>query len=102
MGCGIGGSAFHLASHYGALVYGVDLSSNMIGLAKERRSEQPAAVAHRVRFHEEDATVASYPDDFYDVVYSRDTILHIEDKPALFRRLWKTLKLVEEVIPLKF
>ncbi len=92
IGCGIGGSAFHLASHYGAQVYGVDLSNNMVALARERREEQSPAVQHRVRFHVADATAMDYPADFYDVVYSRDTFLHIADKPALFRRLHGTLR----------
>jgi phosphoethanolamine N-methyltransferase len=30
IGCGIGGSAFYLARQYGAQLYGVDLSTNMI------------------------------------------------------------------------
>ena len=34
----------------------------------------------------------SYPDNFYDVVYSRDTILHIENKLELFKLFEKTLK----------
>ncbi|KAG0489398.1 hypothetical protein HPP92_008209 [Vanilla planifolia] len=33
-----------------------------------------------------------YPVETFDVIYSRDTILHIQDKPALFRRFFKWLK----------
>ena len=49
-------------------------------------------VKHRVQFHVADATTMDYPDNFYDVVYSRDTILHIGDKLALFKSLLKCLK----------
>ncbi|PON62194.1 S-adenosyl-L-methionine-dependent methyltransferase, partial [Parasponia andersonii] len=31
-------------------------------------------------------------DNSFDVIYSRDTILHIQDKPALFRSFYKWLK----------
>ena len=31
VGCGTGGNAFYMARNFGALVYGVDLSTNMIG-----------------------------------------------------------------------
>ncbi len=33
-----------------------------------------------------------FPGHFYDIVHSRDVILHIEDKVALFRHLYYTLK----------
>ena len=85
IGCGTGGSAFFMARNYGVDVYGYDLSTNMIGIAQDYRNEMEAAVKHRVQFYVEDAMTMEYPDNFYDVVYSRDTILHITDKPALFR-----------------
>ncbi len=81
-----------MARHYGTLVYGLDLSTNMINIAKDLRLEQEGGVQHRVQFHVEDATLMTYPDGFYDMVYSRDTILHIKDKKALFEQFWKTLK----------
>lgn len=37
IGCGIGGSPFFLARNYGAFVYGVDLSTNMIDIAENYR-----------------------------------------------------------------
>jgi phosphoethanolamine N-methyltransferase len=49
-------------------------------------------VQHRVQFHIADATVMMYPESFYDVVYSRDTILHIKDKLSLFKSFYSTLK----------
>ncbi|XXG80016.1 hypothetical protein AAC387_Pa09g0972 [Persea americana] len=39
-----------------------------------------------------DCTKKSYPDNAFDVIYSCDTILHIQDKPALFRTFYKWLK----------
>ena len=50
------------------------------------------AIKHRTRFLVEDATTMEYPENFYDVVYSRDTILHIADKLQLFKLFEKTLK----------
>ena len=40
----------------------------------------------------DDATTMSYPENFYDVVYSRDTILHIQDKLNLFKLFENCLK----------
>ncbi|KAH0855165.1 hypothetical protein HID58_020434 [Brassica napus] len=39
-----------------------------------------------------DCTTKHYPENSFDVIYSRDTILHIQDKPALFRTFFKWLK----------
>jgi len=92
IGCGTGGSAFYMARNFGADVHGVDLSTNMIGIAQDYRAEMEPEVKHRVQFYVEDATTMSYPANFYDVVYSRDTILHIDDKASLFAKFLKTLK----------
>uniref|UniRef100_A0A6N2LI30 phosphoethanolamine N-methyltransferase n=1 Tax=Salix viminalis TaxID=40686 RepID=A0A6N2LI30_SALVM len=43
-------------------------------------------------FEVADCTTKTYPNNTFDVIYSRDTILHIQDKPALFRSFFKWLK----------
>merc|ERR1719356_985021 len=40
VGCGIGGSAFYMAQNYGVNVLGIDLSDNMLNIAKERLKEE--------------------------------------------------------------
>ena len=50
-------------------VHGVDLASNMIAIAQDYRVEMEAEVKHRVQFYLEDATLMTYPKNFYDVVY---------------------------------
>ncbi|CAH1454706.1 unnamed protein product [Lactuca virosa] len=45
-----------------------------------------------VEFEVADCTKKSYPDNSFDVIYSRDTILHIQDKSALFGTFYKWLK----------
>ena len=50
VGCGIGGSAFHMASTYGASVRGIDLSTNMITIAIEYQAKQPDNVKHNASF----------------------------------------------------
>lgn len=40
----------------------------------------------QVSFEIADITTCEMAKESYDVVYSRDTILHIHDKPALFKR----------------
>lgn len=90
VGCGIGGGAFHMAKTYGVNVYGVDLSSNMITIALEKQMQEQ--LANKICFEMSDITGANYPESSFDVIYSRDTILHIDDKRTLFSRFWKWLR----------
>ncbi|KAK2150774.1 hypothetical protein LSH36_390g02124 [Paralvinella palmiformis] len=83
VGSGIGGSAFYMAKSYDVNVLGIDLSYNMVSIAWERMRE---IQDNRVKFLVADATKMSIPAESFDVVYSRDTILHIPDKAALFDR----------------
>ena len=48
IGCGSGGSAFFMARQYGVQVTGIDLSSNMINLAKDRLVREEKIVKERV------------------------------------------------------
>lgn len=45
-------------------------------------------LVRQVQFEVADATKRVYPDNYFDVVYSRDTILHIKDKLDLFQRFY--------------
>merc|ERR1719381_412632 len=81
-----------MARNYMVDVNGIDLSTNMIAIADDYRKEMEPAVKHRTQFYVEDALSMDYPDNFYDVVYSRDTILHIPEKNELFAKFLQTLK----------
>ena len=87
VGCGLGGSAFLMAREHGALVHGIDLSSNMLTSARERLRAQ--GLASQVTLEHMDV-LALPATPRYDVIYSRDVFLHIHDKPrlmALLRRM---------------
>ncbi|KAI5660278.1 hypothetical protein M9H77_29071 [Catharanthus roseus] len=88
VGCGIGGGDFYMAEEYDVHVVGIDLSVNMVSFALERAIGLKCAVEFEVA----DCTKKEYPNGTFDVIYSRDTILHIQDKPALFKSFYKWLK----------
>lgn len=89
IGCGIGGSAFYMAEKFDVNVTGMDLSTNMINIALERANE---IGDNRVQFEVADATKREYAPQSVDVVYSRDTILHIKDKLQLFKAFFTWMK----------
>jgi phosphoethanolamine N-methyltransferase len=88
VGSGIGGAAFHLASEYGAVVTGVDLSEEMLGIALDRSRQ--ASAPRSVTFLLADILTAPLEGKF-DVVWSRDALMHIPDKPRLFSQLFDLL-----------
>ena len=63
-----------MSEHFDVEVVGIDLSINMISIALDR------AIGHNcsVEFEVADCTEKTYPDSTFDVIYSRDTILHIQ------------------------
>ncbi|MQM14088.1 hypothetical protein Taro_047018 [Colocasia esculenta] len=88
VGCGIGGGDFYMADNFDVDVVGIDLSINMVSFAIERAIGRKCSVEFEVA----DCTKKVYSANSFDVIYSRDTILHIQDKPALFRRFFEWLK----------
>jgi len=90
VGAGLGGSAFHMAKLYNpSEIIGIDLSINMIEIANEKNNKYKY---NNVTFEVADCTLRSFPENSYDFIYSRDTILHIQDKLTLFKNFYKWLK----------
>ncbi|KAL2077281.1 hypothetical protein ACEWY4_026785 [Coilia grayii] len=89
VGCGIGGGDFYMAKNFGVEVLGMDLSANMVEIACERAAKEKLP---QVSFEVADATKRVFPEGTFDVVYSRDTILHIGDKLELFKHFYSWLK----------
>ena len=77
---------------------GVDLSVNMVNIALERRvtvaKQQPLEKRQLcdVAFQVADIMSSEFADGSFDVIYSRDSLLHIQDKPALFERLLRRVR----------
>ncbi|KAF7834544.1 phosphoethanolamine N-methyltransferase [Senna tora] len=88
VGCGIGGGDIYMAENFDVEVVGIDLSINMISLAIERA----IGLKCTVEFECVDCTKKTYPERTFDVIYTRDAMLHIQDKPTLFKSFYKWLK----------
>lgn len=83
VGGGLGGGAFLLEELHRAQVLAIDLSANMVELAQARGATRASAVEFRVA---DVLTIVLEPASF-ELVWSRDTFLHIADKAKLFERL---------------
>jgi len=90
IGCGIGGHDFYMAEHYDVEVHAVDLSTNMMAIALEHFHNRPH-LKNKIRFEICDITGADFEENSFEIVYSRDTLLHIADKEQLFKKIFKWL-----------
>ena len=89
VGCGLGGSAFLMAEMFDFTVDAIDLSHNMVAIAKERINEFPTLV-DQVHIWQGDCMTLT-DSDAYQGIYSRDVFLHIKEKSSLFAVLFRAL-----------
>ena len=88
IGCGLGGPAFRMARKSGVHVHGIDLSANMIRIAKTRLKEEE--LNNLISFtHANCLELQAF--EKYHVIHSRDVFLHISDKNRLFEVIRRIL-----------
>src|SRR3977135_4056044 len=91
IGCGPGRLMRPLSHHF-AEIHGVDVSDEMVKLAKERLLDTPNAHPH----HSSGADLAQFPAEKFDFVYSFAVFQHIPSREVVFsylreaRRVLKT------------
>lgn len=78
--CGEGTFAVHVAER-GADVHGIDISPNLIGLARERAAASPAS--GRLRFSVMDAHATEFEDASFDLVLGNGSLHHLDLDRAL-------------------
>lgn len=90
IGCGTGGIDIELARKFGAArVTGVDIEAPNIELCRRRAAEQ--GLADRIDYVLVRPGPLPFPDGSFDAVFSKDSIIHIEDKETLFQDLHRVL-----------
>jgi len=90
IGVGIGGPACLLVEQHGAArVTGIDVEDTVLKSAAQavlRRGLQDRVILKRV-----EPGPLPFDDDSFDVVFSKDAIIHIPNKGALFREIYRIL-----------
>ncbi|SBS87813.1 phosphoethanolamine N-methyltransferase [Plasmodium malariae] len=89
IGSGLGGGCKYINNKYGSYVYGVDICENLVSIARTRNKEKP-----KIEFEAIDILKKEFPLNHFDMIYSRDSILHlsVEDKKKLFEKCYLWLK----------
>ena len=90
IGCGSGGNTLHLARTTPlAQITGFDVEEPVVRVATARAAEE--GLAARARFVREDPGPLPFEDGAFDVVFSKDSLLHIPDKDALAAEMYRVL-----------
>lgn len=91
IGCGSGGITLFLAREFPlASIVGFDVEQPVIDLAIKRAMDQ--GLADRASFLRGAPGPLPFPDQSFDVVFSKDALIHVADKEALFAEIFRILR----------
>ena len=91
VGCGSGGIALHLiAKHDAAHVTGFDVERPVVAAARERARKR--GLSDRADFVQAPPGPLPFADAAFEIVFSKDALLHVPDKDAIFSEIFRVLK----------
>ncbi|MDH5488463.1 MAG: methyltransferase domain-containing protein [Rhodospirillaceae bacterium] len=90
IGCGIGGFDTLLAEEFGAQVVGIDIEPGLIYRAVDR--VRAKGMDQRVKCSLVKPGPLEFADNTFDVVFGKDSWIHIADKRAFFAEVFRVLK----------
>ncbi len=91
IGCGSGGITLHLVEKHGAdHATGFDVEEPVVSAARRRAEKR--GLSERARFVQAAPGPLPFGDEAFDVVFSKDALLHVPDKDALFAEIFRVLK----------
>ena len=91
IGCGAGGIDCLLVNEYGAAkIIGVDVEASVLEAARARILE--AGISDRVELMQVEPGPLPFVEAAFDIVFSKDSIVHIPDKHELAKDVFRVLK----------
>jgi phosphoethanolamine N-methyltransferase len=90
IGSGLGGPALVLAGELGARVTGVDVQAEIVEDARRRVAE--AGLAERIDVRLAEPGPLPFPDGAFDVAFSKDSLIHVPDKPMIYGEMFRVLR----------
>ena len=91
VGCGVGGCDVALVRKFGAAsVLGIDVEAPILERCVARAERE--GLADRLSFQQVEPGPFPLADESFDVVFSKDALIHIEDKHALFGEVHRVLR----------
>jgi ubiquinone/menaquinone biosynthesis C-methylase UbiE len=90
VGSGVGGSSRCIAREFRCRVTGIDLTDEYCRVAA--MLSERIGLAELVSYRHGDALNLPFPDRSFDVVWTEHAAMNIEDKPRLYREMFRVLK----------
>ena len=91
IGCGAGGITVSLINDYGAQkVIGVDVEKDVVKVARDRVSKN--GLKDKIDILLVGKSRLPFNDNSFDLVFSKDSFVHISDKERIFNQVFKVLK----------
>lgn len=91
VGSGLGAAAVLLVERHGAAqVVGVDVQPNLIEQSSRRAAD--VGLGDRIRFELVEPGPLPMADDSFDVVFTKDAVVHMPDKPAFYAEVMRVLR----------
>jgi ubiquinone/menaquinone biosynthesis C-methylase UbiE len=91
IGCGVGGIDILLVNTHGAAsVVGIDLEPELVARGTERVAA--AGLGQRIDLRVVNGGPLPFDSATFDVVFTKDSLVHIPDKPTVFAEVWRVLK----------
>ena len=90
VGCGLGGTARHIADQYKCHVSGIDLTHEYIDVA--RQLTELVGLADRVELRQGSALEIPYDDESFDVAWTEHVQMNIADKGRFYSEIARVLK----------
>ena len=90
VGCGLGGTARHLAEIYHCHVTGIDLTEEYISVGKKLTDF--VGLSDRVELHQGSALELPFEDDRFDIAWTEHVQMNIADKKQFYSEIARVLK----------
>ncbi len=91
IGCGLGGADVALIRNHGAQsVVGVDVQDALLAGARLRAEQQ--GLSDRLHYQQIAPGPLPFADASCDIVFSKDALIHVSDKAAIYREAFRVLR----------
>jgi len=90
LGCGLGGPSRFLASRYGCVVSGIDLTPEFVAIAAELA--RLTRLEDKVQYSQGDALALPFDAETFDVVWSQNVAMNIADRDGLYSQINMVLR----------